>query len=79
MAKLGFDAKIGSPQDFATFIAEEIPRWTGIVKSVGVKANEQWRQRTRSSSSARASAGLPPRSRCSSAGSTSRSTSRRPS
>ena len=28
MAKLGFDAKIGSPQDFAKFIAEEIPRWT---------------------------------------------------
>jgi len=31
MAKLGFDAKIGSPQDFAAFIAEEIPRWAEIV------------------------------------------------
>ena len=28
MAKLGFDPKIGSPQDFAKFIAEETPRWT---------------------------------------------------
>ena len=32
MGKLGFDAKIGSPQDFANFIAEEIPRWAEIVK-----------------------------------------------
>ena len=38
MAKLGLDAKIGSPQDFARFIADEIPRWAAIVKSVGVKA-----------------------------------------
>jgi tripartite-type tricarboxylate transporter receptor subunit TctC len=37
MAKIGMDAKIGSPQDFAAFIAEEIPRWTNIVKSTGVK------------------------------------------
>jgi tripartite-type tricarboxylate transporter receptor subunit TctC len=36
MAKLGFDAKIGSPQDFAQFIAEEIPRWAEIVKATGV-------------------------------------------
>lgn len=37
MTKLGFDAKIGSPQDFAHFIKEESPRWTAIVKSTGVK------------------------------------------
>jgi len=37
MGKLGFDAKIGSPQDFAAFIAEEIPRWADIVNSTGVK------------------------------------------
>ena len=36
MAKLGFDAKIGTPQDFAAFIAEEIPRWAEIVKITGV-------------------------------------------
>ena len=38
MTKLGFDAKIGSPEDFAKFIAEEMPRWTEIVKQTGVKA-----------------------------------------
>jgi tripartite-type tricarboxylate transporter receptor subunit TctC len=38
MARLGFDAKIGSPQDYARFIAEETPRWTGIAKATGVKA-----------------------------------------
>ena len=37
MGKLGFDAKIGSPQDFATFIGEETPRWGAIVKATGVK------------------------------------------
>jgi tripartite-type tricarboxylate transporter receptor subunit TctC len=37
MAKLGMDAKIGSPQDYAKFIAEETPRWNAIVKSTGVK------------------------------------------
>jgi tripartite-type tricarboxylate transporter receptor subunit TctC len=36
MAKLGFEAKIGTPQDFAAFIAEEIPRWAEIVKATGV-------------------------------------------
>lgn len=38
MAKLGFNARIGSPQDFAAFIAEEIPRWREIAKSTGVKS-----------------------------------------
>jgi tripartite-type tricarboxylate transporter receptor subunit TctC len=37
MGRLGMDAKIGSPQDFAKFIGEETPRWTEIVKSSGVK------------------------------------------
>jgi tripartite-type tricarboxylate transporter receptor subunit TctC len=36
MAALGFDAKIGSPREFAAFIAEEIPRWAEIVKATGV-------------------------------------------
>ncbi len=35
MAKLGFEAKIGTPQEFAAFIAEELPRWTEIAKSSG--------------------------------------------
>ena len=38
MTKLGFDAKIGSPQDYAKFIAEEIPRWTDVVKATDVKS-----------------------------------------
>ena len=37
MTKLGMDAKVGSPRDFATFISEETPRWIEIVKSSGVK------------------------------------------
>ena len=37
MSKLGMDAKIGSPQDYARFIAAETPRWTAIVQSTGVK------------------------------------------
>ena len=38
MTKLGFDAKIGTPDDYAKFVAEEIPRWTNIVKASGVKS-----------------------------------------
>ncbi len=37
MTKLGMDAKIGSPQDYARFIAEETPRWNAIVQATGVK------------------------------------------
>ena len=37
MKRLGFEAKIGTPQDFPTFIAEELPRWADIVRSSGVK------------------------------------------
>jgi tripartite-type tricarboxylate transporter receptor subunit TctC len=38
MKKLGFESRIGSPQDFAGFVAAEIPRWTTVVKASGVKA-----------------------------------------
>lgn len=37
MTKLGMDAKIGSPQDYARFIAEESPRWNAVAQSTGVK------------------------------------------
>jgi tripartite-type tricarboxylate transporter receptor subunit TctC len=36
MKKLGFEYRIGSPQDFADFVAAEIPRWTAVVKASGV-------------------------------------------
>jgi len=39
MKKLGFEAKIGSPQDFSKFIADEMPRWAEIVKSSGAKSD----------------------------------------
>jgi tripartite-type tricarboxylate transporter receptor subunit TctC len=37
MGRLSLDAKIGSPQEFAAFIKEEIPRWNAIAKSAGIK------------------------------------------
>ena len=30
----------GTPQEFAGIIAEEGPRWAGIVKATGIKAAE---------------------------------------
>jgi tripartite-type tricarboxylate transporter receptor subunit TctC len=37
MGSLGFDAKIGSPQDFAAFMSQEKVRWGEIVKKTGVR------------------------------------------
>ena len=37
MTRLGMDAKIGSPRDYARFIPEETPRWNAVVKATGVK------------------------------------------
>jgi tripartite-type tricarboxylate transporter receptor subunit TctC len=37
MSKLGFDSRIGSARDFADFVAAEIPRWTAVVKTSGLK------------------------------------------
>jgi tripartite-type tricarboxylate transporter receptor subunit TctC len=37
LARLSAEAKIGSPQDFAVFIAEETQKWGAIVKSSGVR------------------------------------------
>jgi tripartite-type tricarboxylate transporter receptor subunit TctC len=36
-AKFSAEAKIGSPQDFADFIALEAPKWAAIVKTSGAK------------------------------------------
>jgi tripartite-type tricarboxylate transporter receptor subunit TctC len=38
MKKFGFETRIGSSQDFAAFVAAEIPRWTAVVKASGVKS-----------------------------------------
>jgi tripartite-type tricarboxylate transporter receptor subunit TctC len=38
LRKLGFETRIGSPQDFANFVATEIPRWAKVVKTSGVKS-----------------------------------------
>jgi tripartite-type tricarboxylate transporter receptor subunit TctC len=38
MKNLGFETRIGSAQDFAVFVAAEIPRWTAVVKASGVKS-----------------------------------------
>jgi tripartite-type tricarboxylate transporter receptor subunit TctC len=37
MAKLGFEPKGGSPQDFSTLIAAEMEKWIPIVKATGFK------------------------------------------
>jgi tripartite-type tricarboxylate transporter receptor subunit TctC len=37
LGRLGAEAKVGSPQDFAGFIAEETQKWGAIVTSSGVK------------------------------------------
>ncbi len=39
MTELGFEAQIGSPQDFAAFIAEEAPKWAAIVKASGARVD----------------------------------------
>jgi tripartite-type tricarboxylate transporter receptor subunit TctC len=39
MTELGFEAKIGTPQDFAAFIADEAPKWSAIVQASGAKVD----------------------------------------
>jgi tripartite-type tricarboxylate transporter receptor subunit TctC len=38
LKKLGFESRIASSQDFAAFVAAEVPRWTAVVKASGVKS-----------------------------------------
>jgi tripartite-type tricarboxylate transporter receptor subunit TctC len=37
MQRLGIEPMLGSPQDFAAFIADETPKWARIVEASGVK------------------------------------------
>ena len=36
MRKLGFEPRIGSPQEFAAFIRNEIDIWTPAAKAAGI-------------------------------------------
>ena len=38
LARLSAIAKIGTPQEFATFLADEVPKWAALVKLAGAKA-----------------------------------------
>jgi tripartite-type tricarboxylate transporter receptor subunit TctC len=38
MAKLGFEPKIWSPQDYGAFLADEMRRWPPLVRAAGIKA-----------------------------------------
>jgi tripartite-type tricarboxylate transporter receptor subunit TctC len=39
LARLSAEAKIGSPRDFAAFIAVEAPRWAAIANATGIKVD----------------------------------------
>lgn len=39
LTRLSAEAKIGSPQDFAAFIAAEAPRWAAIANETGIKVD----------------------------------------
>jgi tripartite-type tricarboxylate transporter receptor subunit TctC len=39
LARLGAEAKIGSPADFAALIASETPKWLAVAKAAGLKAD----------------------------------------
>ena len=39
-ARLGIEAKSGTPADFAAAIAAEAPKWAEIVRLTGIKAAE---------------------------------------
>jgi tripartite-type tricarboxylate transporter receptor subunit TctC len=39
LARLNAEAHIGSPHDFAAFIASEAPRWAAIANETGIKVD----------------------------------------
>ena len=40
MAKLGFEPQFWSPQDYAAFLADDMRRWPPLVKTAGIKPDE---------------------------------------
>jgi tripartite-type tricarboxylate transporter receptor subunit TctC len=38
LVRLGVDAKISSPQEFAAFLAREREKWAAVIKAAGVRA-----------------------------------------
>jgi tripartite-type tricarboxylate transporter receptor subunit TctC len=38
-ARFSAEVKIGSPQDFAAFIADEAPKWAALVKASAAKVD----------------------------------------
>jgi tripartite-type tricarboxylate transporter receptor subunit TctC len=38
LAKLGFDAQITTPEEFAKFIAVEVKKWPPLLQAAGLKA-----------------------------------------
>jgi len=39
MKKLDFEPKVGSPEDFARFIRDEMDAWTPAAKAAGILSN----------------------------------------
>ncbi len=39
LTKLGWEARMGTPQEFGAFVAADIEKWTPIVKAAGLKAD----------------------------------------
>ena len=37
LVKLGVDAKISSPEEFAAFLANERDKWAAVIKAAGVR------------------------------------------
>jgi hypothetical protein len=40
LPKLGIEPKNGSPEEFAAIVAEEVPKWTEMVRITGIKLAE---------------------------------------
>ena len=38
LVRLGVDAKISSPEEFAAFLAAERDKWAAVIKAAGVQA-----------------------------------------